>query len=92
MRISEFPLIRTFLKKLRKKRVSKDTLRLRRYQRWHIQAKAVHHRLVRANGVERIHLEQEVGICRTAAIVFEDRTFLIEEIDERHQTILAQDG
>ena len=90
MRISEFPKIRTFLKKSGNERFSKNTLCLGCYHRRHIPTEIVHHRLIRTDGTERIHFEQKVGNRRTFAIVFEDRTLLIKEANKTDQTALSK--
>lgn len=90
MRISEFPKIRTFLKKSGNERIRKNTLCLGCYHRRHIPIEIVHHRLIRTDGAECTHFEQKVGNRRTFAIVFEDRTLLIKESDKTDQTALSK--
>ena len=90
MRISEFPKIRTFLKKSGNERFCKNTLCLGCYHCRHIPIEIVHYRLIRTDGAESIHFEQKVGNRRTFAIVFEDRTLLIKEADKTDQTALSK--
>ena len=90
MRISEFPKIRTFLKKSGNERICKNTLCLGHYHRRHIPIEIVHHCLIRIDGAERIHFEQKIGNRRTFAIVFEDRTLFIKETDKTDQTAFSK--
>ena len=90
MRISEFPKIRTFLKKSGNKRIPKNALCLGRYHRRHIPTEIVHHRLIRTDGVKVTSFEQQIGNRRTLAIILEDRTLLIKETDKANQTALSK--